>query len=118
MRGKNDLRDSAPALQAPGGERLPIRRLVGLGAALIVCAFVAVLLQSIAAPVVLILFTFLAMIGVAALFFAAAGFLQFGLRAASQSPDLTRLYAEHASRGMAFTSKDGSTCSPTPLTGR
>jgi two-component system, cell cycle sensor histidine kinase and response regulator CckA len=114
MRGKNNLRDSAPALQAPGGERLPIRRLVGLGAALIVCAFVAVLLQSIAAPVVLILFTFLAMIGVAALFFAAAGFLQFGLRAASQSPDLTRLYAEHASRGIALTSKDGSTLFSNP----
>jgi two-component system cell cycle sensor histidine kinase/response regulator CckA len=109
IRGRNSADGVAPFFQRKREEGTPVRPLVWLAAGLVACVFVSVLLQNNATPLVLGLFTFFAMIGVAALVFSAAGFLQFGLRTASSAPDLTRLYAENASRGIAITSKDGST---------
>jgi two-component system cell cycle sensor histidine kinase/response regulator CckA len=114
MRGRNSAQTTPPFFQRPEEEGLPVRRLAAVGAFLVVCAAAAVSLQSYATPLVAGILTFFAVTGIAALFFAAAGFLQFGTRAAAISPDLTRLYAENASRGLALTSKDGSTLFSNP----
>jgi two-component system cell cycle sensor histidine kinase/response regulator CckA len=114
MRGRNSAQATPPFFQRPQEEGLPVRRLAAVGAFLVVCAIAAVSLQSYATPLVAGILTFFAVTGIAALFFAAAGFLQFGTRAAAASPDLTRLYAENASRGLALTSKDGSTLFSNP----
>jgi len=98
-----------PFFQARKADDAPVRRLIWLAVGLVACVFLSVLLHKNATPLVFGIFTFFAMIGVAALFFTAAGFLQFGSRAASATPHLTRLYAENASQAIAVTSKDGST---------
>ncbi len=109
MRGRMSAQETAPFLQRAGEDRAPARRVLAVSMALIGCVFLAVLLREQATPLIFGLFALFAMIGVAALFFTAAGFLQFGLKTASATPDLLRLYAENASHGIALTRVDGST---------
>ena len=100
---------AAQFLSRPQPDRTPVRRLMGLALAMASSAFLAVLLKDQAAALVLGVFALFAALGVAALFAAAGGFLRFGVRASAGPPDLARSYAEHASHGIAITSRDGST---------
>lgn len=105
MRGQT----SSQSLQRPPVDSMRVGRILWLAVILIGSVFIAIIIRDQATPLILGIFSLLAMIGVTALFFAAAGFLQFGARAVSSLPDITRQYAEHADHGIAVTSKDGST---------
>jgi two-component system cell cycle sensor histidine kinase/response regulator CckA len=88
---------------------VPARRLLGLAGIMAAAVALAVVLREQATPLVLGVFALCAALGVASLFAAAAGFLQFGVKNGAAAPDLARFYTESASHGIAITSKDGAT---------
>lgn len=79
---------------------------MSLVAAMLVLVFLASLLRDQSAVLVVGVFALFAMFGVAVLFAALAGFVHFGVRA-SASTELSRLYAENASHGIAVANRDG-----------
>ena len=79
---------------------------MGLVAVMVVAVFLATMLREQSAVLVLGVFAVFAMLGVAVLFAAVAGFVHFGVKS-SASPSLSRLYAENASHGVAVTRRDG-----------
>jgi two-component system cell cycle sensor histidine kinase/response regulator CckA len=111
MRWRNSAQTTAPFLQRADEDRTAGRRIAGVAVALIVSVFLAVLLREQGTTLVFGVFALFAMIGVAALFLTAAGFLQFGLKDTSTAaaPEPIRIYAENASHGVALTSVDGAT---------
>ncbi len=114
IQSRSQARTTKQLLNRTRQDRAPLRRLIGFAAAMVASVALAIILREEAAPLVLGVFALLAAIGVAALFAAAAGFLHFGLKAQPGLPDLSRLYAEHATHGVAVTSKDGSTIYANP----
>ncbi|WP_088346235.1 response regulator [Rhodomicrobium sp. R_RK_3] len=109
IQGRSNPQSTAQFLSRDPQDRTPIRRLVGFVAAMLGAVVLAIALRDQAAALVMGVFALLAAVGVAALFSAAAGFLHFGLKAQGTAPDLSRIYAEYASQGVAVTNKDGST---------
>ncbi len=103
---------SAQFLNRTQTDRVPLRRLLGLAAALSGAACLAILLQQEAGALIMALFALFAAVGVAALFASAAGFLHFGMRVGPASPDLSPLYAENASHGIALTARTAPSSMP------
>ncbi|MBX2804870.1 MAG: hypothetical protein KTR19_02765, partial [Hyphomicrobiales bacterium] len=108
-KGGSNIHKAIPlSLHQPGGANLTAR-VLGVAGAMSGAMALAILLREDAAPLIFGLFILLAMIGVAALFFAATGLVQFTGSSRSASQDPARIYAEHAGHGVAMTSPDGAT---------
>ena len=107
--GESNMHKNAPLSLPYSGSPGLTRRVLGVVGAMGGAIALAILLRDEAAPLIFGLFVLLAMIGVAALFFAATGLLQFAGHSSAASTDPTKVYAENAGHGVAMTSPDGAT---------
>lgn len=107
--GGSNIYKAVPFNLPPSGGPGLTRRVLGVAGAISGAIVLAILLRNEAAPLIFGLFILLAMIGVAALFFAATGLLQFSGHSGAASQDPARVYAETAGHGVAMTSPDGAT---------
>ncbi|HKJ63489.1 MAG TPA: PAS domain-containing protein, partial [Hyphomicrobiales bacterium] len=107
--GGPNMHKIAPLSLPHSGSPGLTRRVLGVAGAMSGAIVLAISLREEAAPLIFGLFVLLAMIGVAALFFAATGLLQFAGHSNAASRDPARIYAENAGHGVAMTSPDGAT---------
>lgn len=112
---RSTAQSAAQFLDTTPKPSVPWRRLMGLAAVMSGAACLAILLRQETSALVLGLFALFGAIGVAALFASAAGFLHFGVQARTGVPDLSRLYAENASQGIALTGTDGAILYANPV---